>query len=81
VTGKTSSGKPFQFDITGSNLKFAKCEAPEDAAVTVTADSRTNTRLTCKVDTSKARAGDSFDLTVVNGDKPAAQKIKFTVAK
>lgn len=81
VTGKTSSGKPFQFDITGSNLKFAKCQGPEDAAVRVIADSRTNTRITCEVDTSKARAGDSFDLTVMNGDKPAAQKIKFTVAK
>lgn len=81
VKGKNpAANKPFEFSIKGSNLATAQVKAPDGAAISVTVVSPKADSLSCRVDTSKAKAGDSFELSVVNGDTVASQKIKFTVA-
>jgi hypothetical protein len=79
VHGKNTDGKPYQFDIDGSNLQFAKVLPPDGSSITVNVITRTDTKITCQIDTSKAKAGVSFDLTVMVGDKSADQKVTFTV--
>lgn len=80
VTGKNTGAKPFQLVITGTNLATASVRVPDGSTISVKITSATATQLTCDVDTSKAKAGDSAQLTIVNGDATATSQVKFTVA-
>ncbi len=80
VEGKNSGSKPFEFKIKGSNLATAEVKAPEGSAIQVKVTSKAKEELTCQVDTSKAKAGETFELTISNGEETADKTITFKVA-